>query len=104
MSPKRNHLYPIIWLLIIGIASAGPADGRPDGIGNRKITTKMNLNEKANKTNVSAGNSANSMSYEFGYSYENDYENDYGNDQTYADFNSTESTTSSTGVPYTRIV
>ena len=81
MSPKRNQCYRIIWVLIIGIASAGPADGRPDGIENFKITT-----------NVSAGNSANSMSYEFGYSYENDY----GNDQTYTGFNSTESTTSST--------
>ena len=89
MSPKRNHLYPIIWVLIIGKTSAGPADDRPDEIDNRKTTTKMNLNKK---TNVSAGNSANSMSYEFDNSYENYNEYDNGYDQTYTDFNSTEST------------
>lgn len=92
MRPKRNHLYPIIWVLIIGKASAGPADGRPDEIDNRKTTTKMNLNKKTSTTNVSAGNSANSMSYEF----DNSYENYNGYDQTYTDFNSTESTTLST--------
>ena len=96
MSPKRNYLYPIIWVLIIGKASAGPADGRPDEIDNRKTTTKMNFNKKTSATNVSAGNSANSMSYEFGNSYENYNEYDNGYDQTYTDFNSTESTTSST--------
>lgn len=92
MRPKRNHLYPIIWVLIIGKASAGPADGRPDEIDNRKTTTKMNLNKKTSTTNVGAGNSANSMSYEF----DNSYENYNGYDQTYTDFNSTESTTLST--------
>ena len=96
MSPKRNHLYPIIWVLIIGKTSAGPAADRPDEIDNRKTTTKMNSNKKTSTTNVSAGNSANSMSYEFGNSYENDNKYDYGYDQTYTDFNSTESTTSST--------
>ena len=38
MSPKRNHLYPIIWVLIIGKASAGPADDRPDEMDNRKLS------------------------------------------------------------------
>ena len=96
MSPKRNHLNPIIWVLIIGKANAGPADGRPDEIANRKTTTKMNLNKKTSTTNVSAGNSANSMSYEFDNSYENYNEYDYGYDQTNTDFNLTESTTTST--------
>ena len=101
---QRKYWYPIIWVLIFGLANAG---GRTDDNENFEILTEMDSNGeiKTNSTDVEilsdeiATNSYEEPSSEptklideFDNSYENYNEYDYGYDQTYTDFNSTEST------------
>ena len=48
---QRKHLYPIIWVLIFGLANAG---GQPENTENFKISSEMDLNGeiKLNRTDV----------------------------------------------------